>query len=242
MKLIWLNDVHDIQQVRDFVAQYRDNDLVQWRIRHNLAPSKAEVSQEAFWQALVACLLTTQQRSGPESAVARFITTEPFPLAYALCEPQRNLQHFAKEVLTTFGGLRRTNVLAAEIAVNFRQFTAGLWEQTRQVLETLRLCDTVSNERRAAHFVAEQYKGFGPKQSRNLLQLLGLTRYEIPIDSRSTKWLNDFGFPLQVAAATLSDPHYYELIMDGIQQLCAQSDIYPCVLDAAIFVSFDGEA
>ena len=32
--------------------------------------------------------------------------------------------------------------------------------------------------------MSERLAGFGPKQARNLLQGLGLTRYEIPIDSR----------------------------------------------------------
>src|SRR3712207_8726784 len=39
--------------------------------------------------------------------------------------------------------------------------------------------------------IDDSLKGFGPKQSRNLLQGLGLTRYEIPIDIRITRWFND---------------------------------------------------
>jgi hypothetical protein len=35
-----------------------------------------------------------------------------------------------------------------------------------------------------AGYIQETFEGFGPKQSRNLLQALGLTRYEIPIDIR----------------------------------------------------------
>jgi hypothetical protein len=41
--------------------------------------------REDFWKQMVACLLTTQQRSGPTSAVTRFIRTAPFPLAYRTC-------------------------------------------------------------------------------------------------------------------------------------------------------------
>jgi len=29
--------------------------------------------------------------------------------------------------------------------------------------------------------------------------------------------------------------------MDGIQEVCEASEVYPCVLDAAIFASFDQE-
>jgi thermostable 8-oxoguanine DNA glycosylase len=98
----------------------------------------------------------------------------------------------------------------------------------------------VSTERNAAEFIDENLKGFGPKQSRNLLQSLGLTRYEIPIDSRITKWLNAFGFPVKLTADALSNREYYNFIGDGFQALCARAEIYPCVLDAAIFSSFDG--
>jgi hypothetical protein len=34
-------------------------------------------------------------------------------------------------------------------------------------------------------------KGVGPTQARNLLQSLGLTWYEIPLDSRVVRWLRD---------------------------------------------------
>jgi hypothetical protein len=68
---------------------------------------------------------------------------------------------------------------------------------------------------------------------------LGLTKYEIPIDSRITRWLNAFGFPFHLTAGALSDPHYYNLVSDGIQTMCKQSDVLPCVLDAAIFSSYD---
>ena len=42
-------------------------------------------------------------------------------------------------------------------------------------------------------------------QCGDLLQALGLTRYEIPIDSRVTRWLNEFGFPIELSPAALGD-------------------------------------
>jgi hypothetical protein len=241
MKLTWQVDSQDIHRVRAFVEQYRANAFVQLRLKRNVEGDKPKVTRAIFWQAMVACLLTTQQRSGPKSAVTRFINTEPFPLSLSTCEQQSDLEQFVKTVLTDFGGLRRTNIIARELAANIRHFEAESWAETYQVVENLWLSDTISVERQAAHFIATYYKGFGPKQSRNLLQSLGLTRYEIPIDSRIIKWLNDFSFPLRVSASALSDPHYYEFVMDGIQRICAECDTYPCVLDAAIFASFDGD-
>ena len=37
----------------------------------------------------------------------------------------------------------------------------------------------------------------------------------------------------------LSDQAYYGLVSDGFQALRAAAGVMPCVMDAAIFVSFD---
>ena len=37
----------------------------------------------------------------------------------------------------------------------------------------------------------------------------------------------------------LQDRNYYNFVSDGFQKLCEACDIMPCVLDAAIFSSFD---
>lgn len=76
---------------------------------------------------------------------------------------------------------------------------------------------------------------------RCFLRALGLTRFEIPIDSRLTDWLNKFGFPVQLSATVLADPSYYDFVSDGFQMLCAKSGVFPCVLDAAIFALKDGD-
>jgi len=40
-------------------------------------------------------------------------------------------------------------------------------------------------------------------------------------------------------ANALQDRNYYNFVSDGFQKLCEACDITPCVLDAAIFSSFD---
>lgn len=239
MKHTWIIEPTDIKKVKAFLDLHRDDLFVRQRIEWNLRDEKPAVKKEDFWQQMVACLLTTQQRSGPTSAVTRFIRTSPFLLAYRTCLAQPNVETFAKGVLTKFGGLRRTNLLAGEIARNLAILEDGLWQRTLDTLDTLRTNKAVGSERDAANFIDDNFYGFGPKQSRNLLQSLGLTRHEIPIDSRITKWLNEFGFPVRLSASALADPNYYCFVMDGFQALCRASEVAPCVLDAAIFVSFD---
>lgn len=240
MKHTWTIEPTDIKKVKVFLDLHRDDLFVRQRTEWNLRDEKPAVEKADFWQQMVACLLTTQQRSGPTSAVTRFIRTTPFPLAYQTCLRQPNVETFAKETLTKFGGLRRTNLLAGEIANNLSLLEKGLWQRTLETLGTLRTNQTVGAERAAADFIDDNFHGFGPKQARNLLQSLGLTRHEIPIDSRITKWLNDFGFPVRLSASALADPNYYCFVMDGFQELCRACEVAPCVLDAAIFSSFDG--
>ncbi|MGH7813577.1 MAG: hypothetical protein ACREQI_06195 [Candidatus Binataceae bacterium] len=94
-------------------------------------------------------------------------------------------------------------------------------------------------ERQAAALI-DDFRGFGPKQSRNLWQWLGLTRYEIPLDSRVTRWLNENHiFPFALSAQALNDENYYAFVMDGIQKVCDAAQVLPCVFDAAVFS--DGE-
>jgi hypothetical protein len=97
-------------------------------------------------------------------------------------------------------------------------------------------------ESEVAEYLDDRFKGLGPKQSRNLLQGLGLTRYEIPIDSRITKWLNKFGFPFHLSASALTDRHYYRVVSDGIQHVCEAAGVMPCIFDAAVFASYDKAA
>lgn len=239
MKLVWQVDADDAVRVRAFVEQYHSDPLVRYRVEHNITCPPNTVTVETFWEVAVGCLLTTQQRSGPDSAIVRLQNTTPFPLSYDFCTSQKDMAAAARVVLQEFGGIRRYIIIAKNLAQNFASLQAGLWLQIETVLRSLMCNHTPADERTAAEFMDQHLAGFGPKQSRNLLQSLGLTQYEIPIDSRIVKWLRKFGFPLDPSAAALSDIGYYNLISDGIQTLCREAGVLPCVLDAAIFTSFD---
>ncbi len=85
MKIIWQIDPEDVEKVRSFFDQHQDSPFVKKRIRTNLRDDKPPVSEADFWCVMVACLLTTQQRSGPDTPVTRFILTKPFPLGFDVC-------------------------------------------------------------------------------------------------------------------------------------------------------------
>ena len=239
MKITWQVEPQDLKRISEFKKKYWKSPFVQKRIERNINKISIDISKDEFFKAMVSCLLTTQQRSGPNSPVTGFINTEPFPLTYKKCVKQTDLLSFAQRTISNFGGLRRSNRIAEEISANLERLEAGLWSEVVELLKNLFASDSSAKERKSADFINDNLKGFGPKQSRNLLQSMGLTKYEIPIDSRITKWLNALGFPVRLSATALSDKNYYNFVSAGFQTLCQKSDIKPCVLDAIIFVSFD---
>jgi hypothetical protein len=216
--------------------------MVVRRIRRNIEGDRPRITKSDVWFVLLNCLLTTQQRSGPNAPITKFFRRKPFPLRHARCSATTDLPALVRDELRDAGGIRRYNMIGQQAADNAEWLEAGGWTQVTTRLGALeKAAPTPSLARETAAYLAEHLAGIGPKQSRNLLQLLGLSRFEIPIDSRVTKWLNEFGFPLRLSATALADIGYYHLVSDGFQALCAAADIYPCVLDAAIFASSDAE-
>lgn len=241
MKLIWQIDPTEIDALQRFVHAHKDTPFVRFRIEKNVENPPHNVSPEHFWEVSVGCLLTSQQRSGPQSPVSRLLNTKPFPLSLSFLRAQTEPDVAAQRVLQTFGGIRFTQRIPEYLSANLAQLQEERWLHTQSVLAELILQRNAEAERKAADFIRLHYTGFGPKQSRNLLQGLGLSRYEIPIDSRITRWLNQFGFPVKLTAAALSDPDYFNFVSNGIQSICQQAGLLPCVLDAAIFSSYDND-
>jgi hypothetical protein len=241
MKLLWQIEDSDIQQARKFYEAQKNNAFVLNRIERNVKKVLPQFSEDLFWEAMISCLITTQQRSGPNSSVTKFICTKPFPLNYSKCKTCNDLQNTVEETITVFGGLRRGKSIGEEVDYNFKWLHKGGWNIIHKIVEDMSHNQSKAIERKSAEIIIDNLKGFGPKQSRNLLQSLGLTVFEIPVDSRITKWLTSFGFPIKLSATALSDKNYYNFVLDGFQKICEACGIYPCAMDAAIFSSFDEE-
>jgi len=141
--------------------------------------------------------------------------------------------------LKRFGGIYRIKIIANEIKANFQWLEAkNGWSILLSELRAIRATPTKTGERKLAHIV-DELKGFGPKQSRNFIQWLGVSQYEIPLDSRIMDWLKKNDFPIPMSAKMLSDLDYYEFVLDGFQALCAKAHIFPCIADASIFTDVD---
>ncbi|MEA2890353.1 MAG: hypothetical protein QOI05_1146 [Bradyrhizobium sp.] len=241
MQLNWQISGKDIARIKALIHQQADNPLVRYRVK-NLAKRKTQIRKEEFWRQMVGMRLTSIQKSGPNSHVAKFNRTRPFPLSYKILCGVKHPETFIASTLKNAGGIRFGNKIAQHLAANFDWLEKGGWTSTLEQCNRLSRSVPSAVEKEAANYIEDNFEGFGPKQSRNLLQALRLTRHEIPIDSRITRWLNKFGFPVKLSATALADRHYYEFVSIGIQMLCAKSGVYPCILDAAIFAMSDGDA
>lgn len=239
MHIEWIISDEDKNKITLFIEKQKDNFFVKDRINRNIKSKTKDISKEKIWYVIVGCLLTTQQRSGPNSRISQFLSQNPFPLSYNNCINIDYLSEYVYESLSTFGGIRRTNIISKELKYNLLLLEDSFWKKLQEELRILSNSEDMNLEKKIANIIAKELKGFGPKQSRNFLQWLGLSRYEIPIDSRITGWLNNFGFPLKLSAGALGDKNYYQFVSDGIKYLCSECNIYPCVLDAAIFSSYD---
>jgi hypothetical protein len=249
LKIIWDTEKSDIETINHLIKSQSDKKFVLNRLKKNVDINYLpKFNKELFWEAMILCLLSSQQRSGPASPISRFYSKKPFPLSLNNCSLSKNLESFVKKCITDFGGIRFVNKISERTEENLSWLNSGGWDQinvfANNLLESRKRPpknQDIKLEINAANFLNENLKGFGPKQSRNLWQTLGLFRYEIPIDSRITKWLNKNIYPFKLSADALSDPNFYQFVMKGIQKISEDSGILPCVFDAAIFSTYDKE-
>ena len=238
MEISWLITQHDIDSVKKFIEQ-NQNPFVAARVRRNIHKEDLEINEDSVLRSMVMCILTSQQRSGPNTPVGQFLQKVPFPLTLEVLSSTGDPEEFIRTTLQSNGLNRYINKIPKFLVSNYKCLQATNWKIINLIKEQLKSESNNKSERELANYINNNFQGFGPKQSRNFLQTLGITRYEIPIDSRITTWLNDFGFPVTLTSIALQDREYYEFVSDGIQHLCERAEILPCVLDAAIFSSFD---
>jgi hypothetical protein len=179
--------------------------------------------------------------------VAQFFRARPFPVTYRYCRVNRQILAHRLQRQLSEAGIRFSGRIAGYFAGNLQRLEESRW----QLLKEIR--DGVSGRRLGAGWeraVARRISagvdggdsklaGFGPKQARNLLQIMGVTRYEVPLDSRVLKWLDQYGFPYPLSGNQLQDWALYDILVDSIQEISRQIGVYPCLLDAAIFAAVD---
>lgn len=240
MKIQFQFSPEDCRSARAFFDARQNHSFVKARHRRNVEGERAAVCESEFWEALVSALLTSRQRSGPGSAVNRFISATPFPLQLVDCQSRSDTEVMVLDAIRQSGGIRFGPTIAKSLAMNLKYLERDGWSSVLPLLRELEASSCVAKERAVAAHLSANLRGIGPKQSRNVLQMLGLTKYEIPLDSRVVKWLNsEVAFPIRLNSALLSEEAFYQFVSDAFQALCREVDVLPCLMDAAIFASFD---
>jgi hypothetical protein len=228
--------ISDASLIIEVVNKTRTEEWVAARILEAERRETSLPTREEFWKQLVLALLTSQQRSTKGSELDLFAQREPFPIALQIYEGKTDDE--IKAALKSFRfGRRITEYLRENYETLFGG--DGIWGEVCRVMEGLveqkRAEPTIASkyrEREAAHLLSDRLRGIGPKQSRNLLQELGLTRYEIPLDSRVAGWLGE-NLGWNIPSSDLSDLEVYEFWLDRLQSVCEEAGVLPTVFDAA---------
>ena len=143
MKIIWQIGERDVKKVKTFFDCHKDNHFVKHRINRNIKGSPPKVTNDLFWEGMIACLLTTQQRSGPDSAVTKFICTDPFPLNFPVCSSKANLEKFVSNTIMKFGGIWRANKITKAILDNLDWLENGGWKEIFKITDSLENNETI---------------------------------------------------------------------------------------------------
>lgn len=248
----WEFTEDEIFRIEEIIATQLENPFVKRRRERNVIPKEIGIDEPDFWNAHLIAQLTSQQRSGPDSSVSQFVKNEIHTIGLTQCRETNNTKRLVSTVLEDYGGIRYYNKIGEACQKNLDLLDSGgwskLWGDFSRLIENRRREPQLSDhqiEREVSESLAdgvfdEGLHRIGPKQSRNLLQILGLTRYEIPLDSRITKWLNsELNLPYNVTAGGLSNSEFYNFIMDIARDACVSADELPCIFDAAVFSSYD---
>ena len=221
------------------VAERYKGDKFLDRLKCNVEGEIAPPTPERFWFVLVMALLSSQQRSTENAPVEKFRLRKPFPLALQTYAGLNDDQ--ANSILKPF---RFHDRITNQLRKNYDWLFGGGagWSEIEsllgRLLEQRNSAPSIHHkdlEREVARLLAGRFKGVGPKQSRNLLQDLGLTRYEIPLDSRIVGWLRE-NLGWLICVEGLSNIDNYEALLDRVQCACQSAGVLPTAFDAAAFL------
>ncbi len=238
MKIIWEIGEHDVQKVSDFVSEQK-NQFVESTIARNVNKNNSAISKDKILKAMLISLMTYQQNPGSAGNLSLFLRKEPFLLTNNFLFRQADVEKSVLDVLVSNGLTRYFDNVPRYFMLNYRHLFLSNWDLLAK-LEACRVKDmTVNEERELADHIDKIFKGFGSRQARRFLLLLGLTKYEIPIGVTTIDWLKRFGFPITCSPIALQDKSFYHFVSNGIQLLCEKASVFPCVLDAAILTESD---
>lgn len=195
------------------------------------------IDEEIFWEKLVMGIVTSNVRN---NAAFRKKLKDSNILKYEVVKKELKDREGIAERLKEYK-IGRYQRNSTALMTNMERLDNN-WQETERRLKTLQYDTTLEKERKVAKYLADLYLQIGPKQSRNIIQMLGLSRYVVPLDSRMDETINEYGgIVLPEVQNPYSRENYYMDIEDQINDLCVELYIYPCFFDACVYWSKDDE-
>lgn len=233
MDIEWRVNDTDLKKITDFVNQ-QSNEHVANRIARNINSQGLLINRDTILHALLYSMLLPNQKHSSDSPITTFFQKSPSPFLYITIVNVPDVKKYVFDTFKKHGITLDINKSPEYFAHNFHLLESTNWALLDILIKKLCQKGGKQAEREIADYVDTMFKGFGAIEARIFLQYLGLTKYEIPIDSIVSDWLNNFGFPVKLSTTALQDRNYYHFVSDGIQLLCKKANVYPCVLEAAI--------
>lgn len=187
MKAEWIIDEEVLNNIKKVIDKNSNRKFVKERYKKNVKKIGIDLSKNTIWKVLIGCEITTQQKSGPGSFVDKFLKSNNAILTYDKCK-SFDKNTIANEL--SKNSLRNNKRIAEFLTEIIYNLENGEWSILLEKLNNLKKEHNIEDEINVAGYLhSGKFKGLGLKQSRNFLQWLGLTEYEIPIDSRELKVL-----------------------------------------------------
>ncbi len=234
------------------------------------------LTEKNFWKKLVVCLATSQSASGEKSLVQYMVCKKDQlldPASDIYQDNQQSEDQLFKAIEKYVSTVKqRKEMRGVRFASKFSEFVAKAWfilfkhGFVKCYLSKLNFVyshiSNMTDEDKRYNEISitamlELLPGIGFKQSRNVLQYLGVSQQVIPIDSRWCKLLedrkffsrnpdNDFLVIISSVKSSkihelLQEQKYYLILEEFLLRICSCLDIEPYLFDALMFASHNNK-
>lgn len=104
----WKIDNDDINKLKKFI-QLHNNPFVAARISRNINRKDIVLDKNTILKTISMCLLTSQQRSGPNTPIVDFLRIEPFPISLESLNNNLDTEIFIRSTLQKYNLNRYIN-------------------------------------------------------------------------------------------------------------------------------------
>lgn len=126
MNISWNITDKDIQNIKKVLIDNENPFLIKRRER-NVHRQNIVINEDVIIKTMIACLLTSQQRSGPNSVVGRFLSKEPFPINFEIISKVDKIEDYLKQELKKNGLTRYINRISQFFASNIKKIEKDNW-------------------------------------------------------------------------------------------------------------------